>query len=111
MQVAFELATWICDLEHCSGCEFLLLGVRSFMFFLRKPWSDGCVQLGLLGLEDPVAFTLVRSVFKGRDIQGPRVTDRGSRDKSEDWQVEGNGEGASGHSHELSLFARLVATT
>ena len=51
-----------------------------------------------------------KGVFKGRDIQGPRVADRGSRDKSEDWQVEGNGEGAGGHSHELSLFARLVAT-
>ena len=47
-----------------------------------------------------------KGVFKGRDIQGPRVTDRGSRDKSEDWQVEGNDEGASGHSHEPLLFAR-----
>ena len=49
-------------------------------------------------------------------VQGTRhprtkVTDRGPRDKSEDWQVEGNHEGASGHSHEPSLFARLVATT
>ena len=50
-------------------------------------------------------------VFKGRDIQGPRASNRGSRDGSEDSQLEGNGEGASGHSRELLLFARLVATT
>ena len=34
-------------------------------------------------------------MFKGRDIQGPRVTDRGPRDRSEDSLVEGKGDGES----------------